>query len=107
MKVALIFAIGLFASSFAAAEQIVDVQVTSKGFEPPRIEVKPNEKVTLNITRKVDVTCAKKVAIPSLGIEKDLPLNKTVAVELKSLERGEIAFGCAMKQMLGGVIVVN
>ncbi|MEZ4871969.1 MAG: cupredoxin domain-containing protein [Bdellovibrionales bacterium] len=78
-----------------------------KGFEPSRIEVEANEKVTLNITRKTKVTCATEITIPSEKIEKELPLNKTVSVQLTPSKKGEIAFGCAMDQMLGGVIVVN
>ena len=78
-----------------------------KGFEPSRIEVKAGEEVTLNITRKVKATCAKKITVPSENIEKDLPLNKAVAVTFTPSKKGEIKFGCAMKQMLGGVILVN
>ena len=103
----ILVAIALLFSSAAWAEKTVDVEVTRKGFEPSRIEVNANEKVTLNITRKVKITCAKKITVPSENIEKELPLNKTVSVELTPTKKGEIAFGCAMKQMLGGVIVVN
>ena len=94
-------------SGFAFANQEIDVQVTKKGFEPSRIEVKSGEEITLNITRKVKVTCAKKITVPSENIEKDLPLNKKVSVTFTPSQKGEIKFGCAMKQMLGGVIFVN
>ena len=89
------------------AEQSHNVEVTRKGFEPSRIEVKAGEEVTLNITRKVKVTCAKQITVPSENIKKDLPLNKAVSVTFTPSKKGEISFGCAMKQMLGGVIVVN
>ena len=98
---------GLLLSSVAFADKVIDVKVTRKGFEPARIEVNANEKVTLNITREVKITCANKITVPSENIEEYLPLNKTVSVELTPNKKGEIAFGCAMKQMLGGVIVVN
>ena len=107
MKHILVITMGLLISSVAFADKTIDVKVTRKGFEPARIEVNANEKVTLNITREVKITCAKKVTVPSENIEKDLPLNKAVSVELTPTKKGEIAFGCAMKQMLGGVIVVN
>ena len=107
MKHILVITMGLLISSVAFADKTIDVKVTRKGFEPARIEVNANEKVTLNITREVKITCAKKITVPSEGIEKDLPLNKAVSVELTPTKKGEIAFGCAMKQMLGGVIVVN
>ena len=107
MKHIMLITMGLLLSSVAFADKVIDVKVTRKGFEPARIEVNANEKVTLNITREVKITCAKKVTVPSENIEKDLPLNKAVSVELTPTKKGEIAFGCAMKQMLGGVIVVN
>ena len=107
MKKTIITAAILLFSGVAFAEKVVDVEVTRKGFEPARIEVKAHEKVTLNIPRRVKIPCAKKITVPSEHIEKALPLNKTVAVELTPTKKGEIAFGCAMNQMLGGVIVVN
>lgn len=107
MKIVMTIISGILVSMSAMANQAHTVEVTKKGFEPSRIEVKAGEPVTLNITRKVEVTCAKKVSIPSEGIEKDLPLNKIVRVSFTPKKRGEIAFGCAMKQMLGGVIIVN
>ena len=86
---------------------IHDIEVTSKGFEPGRIMVKSGEEVVLRVTRKVKATCAKKISIPSKNIVKDLPLNKPVLVSFTAGEKGEIAFGCAMEQMLSGVVVVN
>lgn len=97
----------LLQSSLGFASQVHSVAVTRKGFVPNRIEVKAGEKVTLNVTRKTKTTCAKKITVPSEGIEKDLPLNKTVKVEFTPKNKREITFGCAMKQMLSGVVIVN
>ena len=102
----LISILGLLFSSLAIAST-VEVKVTSKGFEPAKIEAKAGEKVTLNITRTAKVTCAKKITIPSMDITKDLPLNKMVSLDITAKEKGEIKFGCAMDQMLGGAIIVN
>ena len=98
---------GILTSSAALAGQVHSVEVTRKGFVPNRIEVKAGEKVTLNVTRRTKTTCAKKITVPTEGIEKDLPLNKTVQVEFTPKNKGEITFGCAMKQMLSGVVIVN
>lgn len=106
MKKIILIAIAQLAFTSAYAKS-VDVKVTSKGFEPAKIEAKAGEPLTLNITREVKVTCAKKVTIPSMNITKDLPLNKVVSVEVTPKEKGEIKFGCAMDQMLGGAIIVQ
>lgn len=103
--VILILSLGL--STLAYGGQVYNVEVTQKGFEPSKIEVKAGEEVTLNVTRKVKITCAKKVTVPSENITKDLPLNEAVAVTFTPSKKGEIKFGCAMDQMLGGVILVN
>ena len=100
-----LIAILLFSSvSFA---KTVEMKVTKKGYEPARFEVKAGEKVTLKITRETDATCATEITMPSEGIDQDLPLGKTVTVEFTAKKKGEIAFGCHMDHMIGGVIVVN
>lgn len=93
--------------NISIASQTYDVLVTKKGFEPSKIDVEAGKEVVLNVTRKVKITCAKKITIPSEGVEKKLPLNKTVSLKLTPKKKGEIKFGCAMKQMLGGVIFVK
>ena len=105
-KIILISVFGLLFSMISMAKT-VDVKVTSKGFEPAKIEAKAGEPLTLNITREAKITCAKKITIPSMDVTKDLPLNKMVSVEVTPKEKGEIKFGCAMDQMLGGAIIVQ
>lgn len=85
--------------------QDIQVQVTEKGFEPKQIDVKPGTAVTLKVTRKTDSTCATSIAISSKGIEKDLPLNKTVSIDLGKLDKGEVRFACGMNMVSGQIIV--
>lgn len=89
------------------SKQVVNLTVTEKGFEPNSVNVKPGETVVLNITRKTDSTCATKIQVPAKKIKADLPLNKTVSVDLGTLEKGEIRFGCGMDMMEGGKILVQ
>lgn len=104
----------LLALSFAHAgiaastskSQVVELQVTEKGFEPSSIDVKPGTAVTLKVTRITDATCATAIKIPSKKIKKELPLNKAVTINLGKLEKGEIRFACGM-DMLGGKILVQ
>ena len=87
--------------------QVVKIRVTEKGFEPSQIDLKPGTPVTLQITRMTDVTCAKKIQIPSLKIVKDLPLHQKVIIQLGKLEKGQIRFGCMMDLMIDGQITVK
>ncbi len=93
------------AAPATAKHQDIDLQVTEKGFEPSQIDVKPGTSVTLKVTRKTDSTCATAIQIPSKKIKKELPLNKTVSVELGKLEKGEVRFACGMEMVSGQIIV--
>ena len=85
----------------------IELSVTEKGFEPNKIDVTPDKPVQLNITRKTDDTCATSIQIPSMKIKKELPLNKTVSINLGQLNKGEIRFGCGMNMMDSGMIYVK
>jgi plastocyanin domain-containing protein len=90
----------------APAARTVDLAVTSKGFEPDKIEVKKGEPLHLVVTRKTDATCATELVIQDQGIRKDLPLNKPVAIDFTPQKSGEIRYACGMG-MIGGVLVVQ
>lgn len=88
-------------------KQVVTLEVTENGFVPNEVNVKPGEPVVLKITRKTDSTCATSIQIPSIKIKTDLPLNKTISINIGALEKGEIRFGCGMNMMDGGKIFVR
>ena len=85
--------------------QVINLIVTEKGFVPSSINVKPGTNVELKITRKTDSTCATEILLPSKKIKKDLPLNKTVSIEIGKVEKGEISFGCGMNMVTGVIFV--
>ncbi len=91
----------------APAPQIVKVTVDENGYTPSEIKVAPGSSVELQLTRTTEDTCATEIVVPSMKINKMLPLNKTVSIVLKDLKRGEIKFGCHMDLMLAGVIKVQ
>ena len=99
--------IALMLFSSIASAKVVEMKVTKKGYEPSRFEVNKGEEVTLKITRETKATCATEITMPSEDIDVDLPLGKTVEVKFTAKKKGEIAFGCHMDHMIGGVIVVN
>lgn len=103
--IGILFTLSLQPAFAKTKDQIVEIQVTEKGFEPSSMNVKPGVPVFLKITRKTDSTCATQIKISSKKIEKELPLNKTVTVALGKLDKGEIRFGCGMDMMTGQIIV--
>lgn len=98
------FAISVFAIT-KPEPQIVNMKVTSKGFEPNGIDVKPGSNLILKITRTTDETCATEILIPAKKIKTELPLNKEVVVDVGTLEKGDVGFSCGMKMIKGTVHV--
>ena len=79
------------------------VEVNATGFQPSRIDVGAQRRV---IFRRVsDSTCATAVVFPALNIEKPLPLNTDVMVQLPASAHGELAFQCGMGMRRGQVVV--
>ena len=83
----------------------VEMEVTEDGYVPAKIKALKGEKLRLVITRKTDRTCAKEIVIKDHGINKPLPLGKTVTVELTPKASGELKYACGM-DMISGVIFV-
>lgn len=106
MKTFMLMILSIFMSSTFAAEKIIPVAVTTKGFEPAKIDLKDGDTVTLAVTRKTDATCATEIKVPSLKLKKELPLNKTVNVSLGKVKKGDITFSCGM-DMVSGVVNVK
>jgi plastocyanin domain-containing protein len=101
-------ALGLAMPSGAAEPgRRIELTVTGQGFSPTPVKVKRGEPLTLVVTRTTDRTCAKEIVIPSEGIHVALPLNQPVEVRLTPKKTGELKYGCAMDQMIAGVLVVE
>lgn len=78
------------------------VEVTAGGFQPSRIDVGAQRRVVFR--RTSDSTCATSVVFPTLGIQKPLPLNTDVVIDLPATARGELAFQCRMGMDRGKVV---
>lgn len=87
--------------------QIIEVSVNERGFFPDIIQADPGKPVILKVTRKTKDTCATTIEIPSQKIKRKLPLNKLVTINVGSLERGEVKFGCVKNMATGGIIYVK
>jgi plastocyanin domain-containing protein len=87
-------------------QQVVNIDVTTQGFVPARIEAKVGQPVKLLVTRKTEQTCAKEIVIKDFGIKKPLPLNQPVEVTFTPNKAGKIRYACGM-DMIAGVVVVE
>jgi plastocyanin domain-containing protein len=87
--------------------RVVELKVTDKGFEPTPVTVKKGEPLRLRITRTTEETCAKDVIFPDYGIEKELPMNKAVEIDLTPTKDGKVKYGCSMGMMIAGVLIIE
>ncbi|MCC6350443.1 MAG: cupredoxin domain-containing protein [Candidatus Eisenbacteria bacterium] len=88
-----------------AREQKVVLTVTKKGFEPAAVRVFADRPVRLVVTRKAEGTCATEIVLKDYGIQRPLPLGKTVEVRFTPKKAGTIRYACAMDMIAGKIVV--
>lgn len=88
----------------AAAPHAVQIVVSEKGFEPARVTLRAGVPARLTFVRTTDATCATEVAIPSLNIMRDLPLNQAVEIAFTPEKPGDVAFACGMAMFSGTLV---
>jgi RND family efflux transporter MFP subunit len=81
------------------------VEVFASGFKPESVTVSKGEPVTITFIRRSEEGCGTEIVFPELDIDKPLPLNEPVEVELRPDKTGELKFSCGMDMLRGKVIV--
>ena|ERR1051326_649035 len=88
----------------AADTQTAKVTITVQGFQPSSLNLKADVPAKITFLRTTNDTCATSVVIPEYKIEKELPLNQPVVVELTP-KKGSFGFSCGMSMFQGKVVV--
>jgi plastocyanin domain-containing protein len=94
--------------SSAATGPQADVTASEHGFTPTSLNVPsggPGSHRTVTFVRTTDKTCATEVVFPDLNIEKKLPLNQVVPVDLPTDSAKTLTFQCGMAMYKGAVVV--
>lgn len=81
------------------------ITADARGFHPASIETTKGQRTTLEFRRTTDETCATSVVFPELKIEKALPLNQAVTVELPVGSSSTLTFQCGMGMYRGKIVV--
>lgn len=93
----------------SADEQVAKAEativVTERGYEPSAVTVPAGEPIRLTFLRKADPSCGDTLTFKGLGIDKTLPHNEPVVVELPPQKPGTVRFACGMDMYQGRVIV--
>ncbi len=83
----------------------IEIRADERGFSPSKVELERGKPRRLIFTRTTDDTCAKDVVFPDLAIDKPLPLNHAVAIEVPVTEARTLTFQCGMGMYKSKVIV--
>jgi plastocyanin domain-containing protein len=85
--------------------QQVKVDVGKKGFAPSEVKLEKGKPAWLFFVRTTDETCAKEVVFPELKIEKDLPLNTPVRIDIPTSDARTLTFQCGMAMYKSAVLI--
>jgi plastocyanin domain-containing protein len=105
IAIATAYATGSHAAGKIQPAQVIPISVTSEGFVPAEVKAKAGQPVKLVVTRKVERTCATEIVIKDFKINKPLPLNQAVEVELTPVKPGKVRFACGMDMIAGTILV--
>ena len=85
--------------------QQTKVVVDGKGFTPSEVKVEKGKPASLVFVRTTDGTCAKQVVFPELKLEKELPLNTPVKIDVPTTEARTLTFQCGMAMFKSSVLI--
>lgn len=93
----------------AAGQAVNDanIEITSNGYSPNQLTVKAGSQVTLNIKNTGGGGCTQTLTIPSLGVQKSVPIGSsdTIAFTAPS-QPGPMPFMCSMGMFRGVINVI-
>ncbi len=81
------------------------ILITETGYSRNTVRLRRGVPARLTFVRQTDATCATEIVIPAYGINKSLPLGRSVVVAFTPNRSGEFTFTCGMNMMRGKLIV--
>lgn len=95
---------------FANAQTVVDeatITIQGNGYSPGNFSVKRGSSIKLNLVNKSGGGCTQSFTIPSLGIQKIVPLGNSDTVSFTAPSKpGDLAFMCGMGMFRGTIRVI-
>ncbi len=91
----------------AVAAEIVDgvqemrIEASGQGYTPNHFIAQTDQPIRLRLITNDTFSCARLFTIPSLGIEKELPMSGETVVDLPRLPAGDLYFSCSMGMYTG------
>ncbi len=92
-------------SASSATGRRAAITAGPEGYAPTSVDAKAGEPIVLVFTRTTKSPCLAEVAIPDLGIKKDLPMDTPVEIPVKLDKPGKVGFECGMSMVKGTINV--
>jgi len=83
----------------------IHIQADQKGFHPATFTLEKDKPAKLIFTRTTDDTCAKEVVFKETKLEKPLPLNTPVEVDIPPGAARTLNFQCGMGMFSGKITI--
>lgn len=89
------------------ADGVVEVPLTIENtqFVPQQLSIPADKPVRLVVNRKEENACSAQLAVPQIGVLKDLKPNATTIVDLPATKGGTYTLTCGMGMMSGQLVV--
>ena len=87
------------------ADDGLTIIVTEQGYDPPSITIPANMATKLTFIRRTDATCGNEIIFPDLKINRPLPMNTPVTVEIPARSAGTLRFTCGMDMLEGKLVI--
>jgi plastocyanin domain-containing protein len=87
-----------------------DVTASEHGFSPSSLKLTqggPASHAAVTFVRTTDKTCATEVVFPELNVERKLPLNQVVSIEVPTDTARTLTFQCGMAMYKGALVVTS
>ncbi|PIZ63102.1 copper-binding protein [Candidatus Saccharibacteria bacterium CG_4_10_14_0_2_um_filter_52_9] len=85
-------------------EQTVNI-IVSGGYTPHKILLQKDIPAKLIFNRKDASSCLEEVILPDFGVQRKLPVNQDLTIEVKPDKAGRFTYSCGMHMFFGEVIV--
>ncbi len=93
------------AASSATSEANINIEAT--GYNPNSLTVKAGSQITLHLTNNGGGGCTQAFTIPSLGIQKIVPIGQSDTIVFTApLQPGQVPFMCSMGMFRGMINVI-
>lgn len=87
-----------------AVSDSIDI-IVEGGYNPEVISIPKGKTTKINFKRLDPTDCLSEVVLGDFKIRRELPLNKSVSIEITPQKSGEFVYSCGMNMYHGKIIV--